>query len=122
MVTWIRRNRMRLGRRLTEQVLQISSTSDGPWVEVSRVRRIVVRGAGKEDEIKLRFKDGDDVAPMKSVKIKGEADRWLRFTKGKMKVERVKGKSPITVLAMCERINYGAQTNVGHSVRGDSVA
>lgn len=79
------------------------SKSDGPLVPVSRMRKLEVRDATKKDAVRLHFVDHDLAHAPAPLDVRGSGIKHLNFPRGTVRIERVSGKTPITVLAHCER-------------------
>lgn len=95
----------------------ILSTKDGPWVPVRRLRRIEVEGGSKEDVVRIHFGDHELQTNPDPVFIRGNHHRNMDFPRGKVRVERVSGRKPLTILAICERSQDAAKPIRKRSVR-----
>lgn len=79
------------------------SKEDGPKTVVSRLRKIEVRDATPKDVVRIVFGDHDLVTTPSALLLRGSMTKHVNFPRGTVRVERVEGTSPITVLAHCER-------------------
>ena len=105
----------------TSKMLAVFSKGDGPWVPVSRMREVEVRDATKDDLVEIRFTEHSLTTDPEPIRIRGSGTRHLNFPKGKVCVRRLAGKTPITVIALCERLHTNEsstlrrRSTVGHS-------
>jgi hypothetical protein len=83
-------------------MLLIHSCGEGPWVSVSRVKSVEIRGAGANDIIEIELDDRDLDSP--PVVAQGNQTKFINFPEGKMRARNVSGKNPVTVIAHLERI------------------
>lgn len=102
---------------LSEKVLCLHSQGDGPWVKAKRVREIVIRGASDRDVIRIEFRGHHLTTDPEPLVIRGSKGRTLNYPDGELRVSRLAGKEPITVLAMCERIGHGTEATARHYLR-----
>ncbi len=97
--------------RYREKTLVVESRKDGPWVPVVRMEKVVVRDALKEDAMELCFRGDDLVSTPEARILRGSGVSHFDFPKGEVMIKRVRGTTPITVLALCTRLNpNGAPT------------
>ena len=100
-----------LSHKYREKTLVVESCSDGPWVPVVRLGKVVVRDALKNDVVELCFRGDDLVSTPESRSLRGSGEHHFDFPKGEVMIKRVRGTTPITVLALCTRLNpNGAPT------------
>ena len=85
------------------KMLAVHSNGDGPRTAVSRLRKIEVRGASKDDVIKVEFSGQNLNYVPDPLVLRGSLSRTVNYPRGFVQVKRLAGKSPITVLAFCER-------------------
>jgi len=103
----------------SRKILAVLSRNDGPTVPVRRLRRIEVQGGGKEDVVCVHFTDHSLSTPPAPLFIRGGRSKDLHFPRGTVKVERISGTTPLTVIAVCERLQTDATKATGvRSVRG----
>ena len=88
-----------------EKTLIVESRSDGPWVPVVRLEKVIVRDATIKDSVELRFRGDDLVTTPESRMIQGSGVSHFDFPKGEVMIKRVRGNTPMTVLALCKRLN-----------------
>lgn len=97
--------------RYREKTLVVESKRDGPWVPVIQLAKVVVRDATKEDVVELLFREDDLISTPEPRMIRGSGVSHMDFPKGEVMIKRVQGSTPITVLALCTRMNLdGAPT------------
>lgn len=84
-------------------VLVTFSKTHGPRVPVRRMRKIEVRDAGSRDVIRLHVDEHDLAHAPEPMTLKGSGIKHFLLPRGSVRVERVAGDNPITVLAHCER-------------------
>lgn len=93
------------------RMLLVHSIEDGPWVDVSRVGSIEVRGGDSSDIIEIKLVGSHNNGKPWSVMLKGPQHKQFLYPDGKMKVIRRAGKNPITVIAHTERIGKSARVH-----------
>ena len=97
--------------RYREKTLVVESKTDGPWVPVVRLEKVVVRDAGREDVVEVHFRGDDLVTTPEFKSFRGSGVIHSDFPKGEVMIKRVHGTTPLTVLALCSRLNpNGAPT------------
>ena len=101
----------------SRKLLTILSTTDGPWVPVRRLRRIEVDGGSKDDVVRIRFGDHNLQTPPEPVYIRGNHHAQMDFPRGRVRVERISGRKPLTIMAICERSQNGSKSIGKRSVR-----
>lgn len=94
-----------VARNEAVKLLALDSRHDGPWVPVRRLRKIEVRGASNDDIIRVHFAEHDLHTNPEPLLLKGSVVRHINLPSGQVKVERVAGKAPVTILAICERLH-----------------
>lgn len=83
-----------------EILLVVGSSTHGPWCNVHYVKAIEIKNAQPTTAIRIRVKGIDD-APEQLYIHKGPGMKPMNIPRGQMKVERIKGVEPITVVAHC---------------------
>lgn len=95
-----------------EKTLVVESKSDGPWVPVVRMEKVIVRDSTKEDVVELNFRGDDLVSTPEPRLLRGSGDIHCEFPTGEVMIKRVQGSTPITVLALCKRLNLNEPPTV----------
>ena len=90
----------------SRKILAVLSNKNGPRVPVRRLRRIEVEGGSREDVIKVHFVDHDLTTPPEPVYIRGGRYKDMHFPRGQVWIERVSGRKPLTIMAVCERLHH----------------
>lgn len=83
-----------------EILLVVGSSTDGPWCNVNYVKSIKVVNAEPTTAIRIRVR-GLDNAPDQVFIHKGPGYKPINIPRGQMRVERIRGTEPITVVAYC---------------------
>ena len=92
---------------MNEVVLSVHSTQGGPWVPVRRLRRVSTFDATKDDVVKIEFTDHDLLTDTEPIVLKGTVTKDLNFPVGKVRVVRVSGNTPVTVIGYQEKHGDG---------------
>lgn len=104
-------------RGMKEQLIQLHSTENSPWIPVERLKKLDFKGAGKEDLFRVHVRtDAMKSHPDPKLK-KGPGGLFLSVSRGKIRVERLKGTSPTTILAYSRRFTRAIEANGGNRVR-----
>lgn len=89
----------------SRKLLGVLSRGNGPWVPVRRLRRIEVNGGSKDDLIEIQFRKHSLLTDPDPLFIRGGKARELHFPKGQIRFVRHKGRSSLTIMAVCERLH-----------------
>ena len=106
--------------RESRKILAVLSKGNGPWVPVRRLRRIEVQGGSKEDVVRIHFGDHDLMTSPEPVFIRGSHYVLMDFPRGSVRVERVAGRKPLTIMAVCERSHNVTKAFGKRSVHRDN--
>lgn len=85
-----------------KQLLLVNGVGHSPWSVVSYVRAIEVLGAsGRESVIRIVVRDVSRRTPLFDYIHRGPGTRTVNIPRGELRVLRVKGTEPLTVIAYC---------------------
>lgn len=105
--------------RYQQRLLAVKCEGDGPWVRVRDVKRLSLQHATMIDVVEIDRRGHDFNVPRDPIRIQGSSTVDVLITEEELRVRRVAGTNPVTVIAWCPNVTPTERQSDRRSHRGN---